>query len=479
MANHRYTGKKSSSAGRWLWWLATRLLLPLALLYGLVWWRIDSAVERQLGPLRQIAQVERGRTYILLDGRIGIGHLRVSGLPGASPTSQLRIGKLEIETPGLWWLLKASAFGVPEQLPRLLAISAINVEVEGALAGPESGFIGSYSAMPMEAAGCETYAFSRSDLQAMGLPASDTMVRLSFEHSDAGVVTFSLQQSTAGVGSMLARLGLALSSPGAVRPEELVSARIVELSLVFSDQGFIEARNGYCTDRVTTSLADFNRVHLDGVQALLRTVGLRPDADLLRAYGVFAARGGELRIETRPGSQATLPRLANMDREGLMQALAPYVRVDGIEPVRFAFARVKPMSLRQQQVAKQIARARLEDGVPLDEELSDVVSDPPRIPAPPQPPPPAIPMPDSFGRIAYADLGPYVGREIEVATIWGSRRRGLLREFAQARLLLDLPPERGGFVLTVPAETVLEVRVLEAPARQPDSSNDLTDAQAN
>jgi hypothetical protein len=155
------------------------------------------------------------------------------------------------------------------------------------------------------------------------------------------------------------------------------------------------------------------------------------------------------------------------------------VRVDGIEPVRFAFARVKPMSLRQQQVAKQIARARLEDGVPLDEELSDVVSDPPRIPAPPQPPPPAIPMPDSFGRIAYADLGPYVGREIEVATIWGSRRRGLLREFAQARLLLDLPPERGGFVLTVPAETVLEVRVLEAPARQPDSSNDLTDAQAN
>lgn len=479
MAATRYTGKKRGGPGRWLWWLLTRLGLPLAMVYGVVWWRIDTAVEKQLVPLKQIAQVDRGRTYFTWDGRVGIGHLRVSELPGGAEPGQLRVGQLEIETPGLWWLLNAAAFGPPEQLPRLLAVSAANIEIEGAVTGPEAGFIGAYSAMPMEAAGCETYAFGRADLRAMGLPDSDTVLRVAVEHSDAGVVTFSIRQSTNGVGQMLGRLGLALSSPGVVRSQDLMSARIVELSLTFTDEGFIAARNGYCTDRVTTSLADFNRVHVDGVQALLRTVGLRPDADLLRAYGVFADRGGVMSIETRPGAQATLPNLATMDRDGLMQALAPYVRIDGVDPVRFAFARVKPMSLRQQQVAKQIAQARIEDGVPLDEELSDVLSEPPRIPEPAPPPRVEPPRPDQSGRIAYADLGPYVGREVEVATIWGSRRRGVLKDFAQARLVLSLPPQRGGFDLTVPVETVFEVRVLEAPAQQPDSSNDLTDAQAN
>jgi hypothetical protein len=154
------------------------------------------------------------------------------------------------------------------------------------------------------------------------------------------------------------------------------------------------------------------------------------------------------------------------------------VRVTGIDPVRFAFAQVRPMSLREQQVAAEVARTRLEDGVPLDPEIEEVVSAPPNIPEP-QPPRQEIPLPARDGRIAYADLGPYLGREIEILTIYGSRRRGELINHAQARLVLRLPPSEGGFDLTVPAETVQTVRVLDAAAIQPDSSTDLTDAQAN
>lgn len=463
--------------GRWLWLLLSRVGLPLLALYGLLWWRVDATISKELKALEAVADVQRGRSFFTFEGEVGVGHLEITPrLTGVSGTS-LRMGRVAIETPGFWWLLKASVFGPPQQLPRRLGFNVANLVVEGAPSGPESGFIGTYSAMPFEAAGCGVNSFSRSNLVEMGLPPSDTVLSARFEHSDAGMLNFSLDLGTAGVGRMEWRLGLAVSA-SSVAAADVASGRLVNLGLAFIDEGFMQARNGWCTDRVTTSLADFNALHSDAVRALLRTVGLQPDADLLRAFAKFAAEGGEFRIETRPSAALGLLQLGSMDGEALRQALAPYVRVTGIDPVRFAFAQVRPMSLREQQVAAEVARTRLEDGVPLDPEIEEVVSAPPNIPEP-QPPRQEIPLPARDGRIDYADLGPYLGREIEILTIYGSRRRGELINHAQARLMLRLPPSEGGFDLTVPAETVQTVRVLDAAAIQPDSSPDLTDAQAN
>ena len=478
MARKASARTSRSSPGRWIFWGLTRVGLPLALLYGLLWWRVDSVISRQVEAAQAFAEVQRGGSFFTFDGQLGVHSLEVvPRLPGAQGL-RLRTGRVALETPGLGWMLKAAVFGMPQQLPRRMGISLANLEFEGVPSGPEAGFIGAYSAMPFEAAGCGVNAFSRSDLVDMGLPASDTVISARFEHSDAGIVNFSWDLGTPGVGRLEWRLGVSLPGGAGVSSDQLAQGRLANLSLAFIDEGFMQARNGWCTDRVTTSLADFNALHMEAVRGLLRTVGLQPDVDLLKAFGKFAADGGEFRIETRPSSALGLMQLASMQGDALRQALAPYVRVSGIDPVRFAFAEVRPMTLREQQVAAEVARTRLEDGVPLDPEIEEVVSDPPRIPAP-QPPKQEIPLPARDGRIAYEDLAPYIGRELEVLSIYGSRRRGELVSHAQAQLVLRLPPAQGGFDLTIPAETVQSVRVLDAAAIQPDSSTDLTDAQAN
>lgn len=477
----RTSTSRSSSrpgAGRWLWFGVTRVALPLLLLYGLIWWRVDATISKELKSLEPFAEVQRGRSFFTFDGKVGVSRLEIAPrVPGAG-AARLRTGRVAVETPGLWWLLKASVFGPPKQLPRRMGFSVANLEVEGAPTGPEAGFIGTYSAMPFEAAGCGVNSFSRVNLAEMGLPPSDTVLSARFEHSDAGMFNLSVDLGTPGVGRMEWRMGIALPASPSVAAAEVAGGRLVNLGLAFIDEGFMAARNGWCTDRVTTSLADFNALHADGVRGLLRTVGLQPDADLLRAFSKFAADGGEFRIETRPSSALGLMQLAMMSGEDLRQALAPYVRVTGTDPVRFAFAQVRAMSLREQQVAAEVARTRLEDGVPLDPEIEEVVGDPPNIPEP-KPARRELPVPARDGSLDYVDLGPYLGREIEVLTIWGSRRRGELINHAQARLVLRLPPSQGGFDLTMPAETVQSVRVLDAAAIQPDSSPDLTDAQAN
>ncbi|MCG6118001.1 MAG: hypothetical protein MEQ07_07380 [Aquimonas sp.] len=465
---------------RWLWLALTRVGLPIALLGLLLWWRLDALVDRQLQPLRSVADVQRGASFLNWRGEVGVRGLQLSPRPDLGPPGlpTLRAARVAVQTPGLGWLLRAMVFGPPEALPRRLGFSVANLEFDGIVPVEQGGFIGGYSGIPFEAAGCGVEGFSRQDLQAMGLPPTDTVLALLIEHADAGVVNFSINLHTPGVGQMQGRIGVGYSDGGAVRADALALGQLVEFNWSFIDEGFVAARNNWCTDRVTTSLADFNRVHLDGVRAVLRTIGLQPDADLLLAFGHFAARGGEFRIETRPGRNLGLLQLGMMQPDQLMQALAPYVRVTGVNPVRFAFARVRPMSLRDQQRAQQVAMARLQDGIPLDPELEEMVGDPPRVPEP-QVPRPQVPLPARDGSIGYADLGPYVGREIEITTVWGSRRRGQLVDFAQARILIRLRNYEGGFDLNVPAETITSVRLLDAAAIQPDSSTDLTDAQAN
>ncbi len=478
MARKASSRSSRRSFGRWTFLVLTRVGVPLLLLYGLLWWRIDSIISDQTRALQAFADVRRGSSFFNLKGEIGVERLELApNLPQAAGL-RVRTGRIALETPGIGWLLKAAVFGPPRQLPRRLGLRIANLEVEGGPSGPEAGFLGAYSAMPFESAGCGVSAFSRSDLVDMGLPANDTVMGLRFEHADAGIVNFSLDLGTAGAGRMEWRLGIALPPAAGPSTDQLALGRLASLSLAFIDEGFVQARNGWCTDRVTTSLADFNALHVEAVRALLRTVGLQPDADLLRAFGKFAAEGGEFRIETRPSSAIGILQLASMEGEALRLALAPYVRVTGTDPVRFAFVNVRPMSLRDQQIAAEVARTRLEDGVPLDPDIEEVVAEPPRIPEPVTPRP-EIPLPARDGRIAYADLLPYVGREVEVLSIYGSRRRGELISHAQAQLVLRLSPSQGGFDLTIPAETVQSVRVLDAAAIQPDSSNDLTDAQAN
>jgi|GEM_PF-2183699 len=476
-----YTQRKQAgrrSFGRLLFVALTRIGLPLALFYGLLWWRIDAAIDVQLQPLRQVADVQRGDTYFSFSGEVGVQSLSLTPIGAGADGPRLRSGTLALHTPNLWWLAKAALFGPPDELPRRLTLSAENLQISGLPQRPEAGIFGALSAMPFESAGCDVAEFSRADLASMGLPPIDTRLQLDLEHSEAGIVTLSLDLATAGAGRMEGRIGLALPAGSAPRSDQLSSGRLVNLSLGFIDEGFIETRNRWCTDRVTTSLADFNRIHVDGVRAHLRSLGLQPDADLLEAYGRFARVGGQLRIETRPVNASGLRQLPTMNREALSQALSPFMRVNDSEPVRFVFVAVKPMSLREQQFALQIAKARIEDGVPLDADLAEVVSEPPRVPLP-VPPRVEVPRPASDGSISYSQLGPYLGREISVTTTWGTRRRGILKEHAQAQMRLQLPISEGGFDLTVPAETVVEVRILAAVSRQPDSSTDLTDAQAN
>jgi hypothetical protein len=69
---------------------------------------------------------------------------------------------------------------------------------------------------------------------------------------------------------------------------------------------------------------------------------------------------------------------------------------------------------------------------------------------------------------------------VVVETTWNTQRRGVLKDATRARLVLALIASQGGFDLSMPRETVREVRILDV-ASPPisDPSADISNAQAN
>ncbi len=291
------------------------------------------------------------------------------------------------------------------------------------------------------------------------------------------MLAYLMNLETPGVGSMEARMGLRVPGEGRLRPEALIGATLGDASVVFRDEGFLAARNAYCAELLDIPVEQFLQAHLDGVQSLLLSQGLHAEDDLLHAWGQFTREGGEFRIETRPNATLGFQQFSMLSGESLMSALSPYVRVSGIDPVRLSLQRVNPSSLSEQKRAREIARAREEDGVPVAEDVVEKMIEP--VPTPEEMA--AIDVaPDAQGRVPFDALPAYEGRSVVVETTWNTQRRGVLKDATRARLVLALIPAQGGFDMSIPRETVREVRILDAAsAPVSDTSADISNAQAN
>ncbi len=456
---------------RLLLWLG----LPLALLYGLLWWRISAGIDKELKQVAGLVEVARDSTYFTFSGDVGITGVRMRPVLGGEV--MVRARRMEVHTPGLWWLIRASLFGFPNELPNRIGFSVTNLEIEGLPTGPQEGLIGAYTGLPMEAAGCKADAWDRTDLQMMGLQVGDSVLTVQAEQSSPGVFAYLMNLKTPGVGGLEARVGLRVPGEAVVRPEALLATTLGDASVTFRDEGFLAARNQFCAEQLGVTSDVFVQKHLDGVQSLLLSLGLVAEDDLLHAWGQFTREGGEFRIETRPSASLGFQQISLLSGESLMSALSPYVRVSGIDPVRLSLRRVSAASLTEQKRSREIARAREEDGLTVAEDLVDKMIAP--VPTPEEKAALDI-APDAQGRVPFDALPAYEGRSVVVETTWNTQRRGVLKDATRARLVLALIASQGGFDLSMPRETVREVRILDV-ASPPisDPSADISNAQAN
>lgn len=444
-------GKRGGpSAGSAVFWLLTRVVLPLAVLYALLWWRADSAVEKQLANLRPYVDIQRGVTVLGLNGDVGFRNLQLTPhAGGALPPVTVKAERVVLHTPGLVWLVRSSLFGVPDEIPSRFGFSLTRMGLEGSPDALQAAMAGGNVLFPFDLAGCEP-AMTPAVAIGLGVEGMASDVSVVAHNDGSGTLRLRIESASPLLVSYAGDIRLALAT-GTNPGLQMAGASFQSMDMVITDEGFVNRRNVYCAGKLGIGVDEFLPRHLDAVRAAFAADGLVPGAAMSEAYAGFSKDGGALTVQVKPRRAMPFLQMQGMTAANMGLYFDATVRHDDGFAAPLVF-------------------------LPADQQ-APVAADP-ATPATPAPTAteaaPAAPAADVVRvapgqEIPYDDLPAYIGSRVQIETSLGSVRRGELTGASSLSVVLKLVPEDGGFVMSLPKYNVVRVRLTSSPTATPDS----------
>lgn len=453
MASKRKRSGTGSGAGPALFWLLTRLVLPLALLYALLWWRADAAVEKQLGSLRPYMDIQRGMTVLGLNGDVGFRQLQLTPHAGGPfPAVTMKAERAVLHTPGLVWLVRSSLFGVPEEIPSRVGFSLSSMALDGSPAALQAAMSGGQVLFPFDLAGCEA-AMSPAVAIGLGVDRMATDFSMLVLNDGSGVLRMRLDSDNPRLVRFGGDVRLALA-PGSNPGLQLAGASFQSLDMVITDQGFVNRRNVYCAEKLGVGVEEFLPLHLDAVRQAFVADGLVPGAAMSQAYAGFSKDGGTLTVQVKPRRPMPFLQMQGVASDNMSLYFDATIRHDN------GFA--APLEFMPADQYAGAGTALAPTAAPTAGPTPGAAAEAPAAPA-------ANAVRVAPGQeIPYDDLPSYIGSVVAIETSLGSVRRGELTGASSLSLVVKLVPEDGGFVMSLPKYNVVRVRLASSPNATPD-----------
>ena len=457
-------GKRGGSAiGGALFWVFTRLVLPLALVYAVLWWRTGVVIDRQLDALRPYMDIRRGSTVLGLNGDVGIRDLVLQPQPG-SPMPAIRVtaDRAVVRTPGILWVLRAATIGVPDEIPSRFGFSLTGAGVDGSTEALDAAMVGGHVMFPFDLAGCEP-GMSLDVANALGLREASSNFAFTMEYGGADHLRLRIEAETPEQALLAGDISLSLG-PGSEPSLRLATAGFESLNLVIEDKGFGARRNAHCAKKLGLAPETFVERHLEAVRGLFAADGLVPGAAMDQAYAGFVRDGGRLTIQARPLRPGPLMQLQGVGLEDLGLFMDASVKHNDNFTAPLSFLPADQFAVATP--ADTPAAAAAPAAPAADAAAVPATGDAARASAGLEP----------GAEIPYEDLPRHIGAEVEVSTNIGTVRRGVLTGASSISIILRLAPAEGGFPLSMPKTTIVKVR-LAPPLTETPEPQDHAQAQ--
>lgn len=456
-----------SRLGSAVFWLFTRVVVPLALVYGVLWWRAGVAIDRQIAALSPYLEIRRGSTVLALNGDVGLRSLVVRPQTGSPlPPVTLTAERAVLRTPGLLWVLRSAVFGVPDEIPSRFGFSLGAVGLDGPPEALQAAMMGGHVLFPFDLAGCEPQ-LSLEVANALGLRDGTSDFSLLMEYGGASNLRLTVEADTPDQAKISGDINLSLA-PGGDPATQLAMAGFESMRFVVEDRGFGAHRNAYCAEKLGLSKDEFIEHHLKAVRALYAAEGLVPGVAMDQAYAGFVRSGGKLAIQARPLRPGPLMQLQGIELDGLSLFVDASVKHNDnfAAPLVFLAADQYAAAAPATDVAVPAEGALPTEGAGADGPATPAAA----AAAEGETADAAMKTGPAPGdEIAYDDLPKHLGAEIEVSTTLGTVRRGVLTGASSISIVIKLAPEEGGFPLSMPKYNIVKVRLAPPPTETPES----------
>lgn len=422
---------------------------------GYVYFEVKSELDQAIAMARPFADVRYGAITSTVDGNIAIEKIHIVPRGTAEP---IRIGAIEIHTPGPLFLLRGAKFQGRGQLPEKISAVLRGLELDlrsNWVDKLDELLIAQASTAGQSRMNCgELKHFGPKQYRLLDYDrlVSDITVGYALDARDPYIDIY-VEWVAQEVGSV--RIDLALLDSGIRSLAKLGANQTLLTSFTarYRDDSFTQRLQRYCAQALEISAAEYIAAEIEhSTEHFRRSWGITPGPGLREAYRRFLEEPGEIEITAGPMNPVDLATLALYKPEDIVSLLNLAVRVNQqpVDDLSFALAD----EVRDHAVGSELM-AQLDDlrpslkqtVIPAQTEKQGM---PDSKPSPPKP---------RFHRVAKEELSRYLGRQVRVHTSDANLRDGELARVNEGKIIIERRLLGGKMAVQVALRNITKVEV--------------------
>ncbi|MBI3029728.1 MAG: hypothetical protein HYY64_09480 [Candidatus Rokubacteria bacterium] len=391
--------------------------------------KVTTALEDAIIQISPVAETRYASVSVTPGGTIRVEDIEIR--PRAF-NDGLHMEGIEIETPGLWFLLTGTAKLRDGELPGHLraTLRGLTFKLDGPMAETLDRFIAaamrSSGVAPVSNCGDVRY-FDLNAYQRLGYQSFVFDVSLGYRfEKGGGPLRITTEWRMRDLGMAAVNVEFADASPN-LKNAMGTRARLRAFDVVYRDLSFTDRLKRYCTQASRMSREQYIESEVNRIAAEYRAQwGLVPGPGLRQAYREFLTRPGEVRLQITPSVELDMQALQLFKPEDIVSMLNLSVTVNG--------KAVTDLSMR-------------------------AVSSTPARPTPPSPAAPA-PVTSEFRAVPATDLTQYLGKTVRLHLTHGTTREGRLLQVLDGMARVERRFPGGTMTLGIPLKQIERAEVL-------------------
>lgn len=437
--------------------LVTALLLAPVVLVGLVTYYIRGEarqlVEQTVAALAPFAEIRHSGVSVTLGGDV-----RVHGIDirPRIVNDSVRIEAINVETPGLWYLLTGTDELREGKLPANARIELRGVEV--GLSGAIADALDRFLAMAVQTGGTAPM----SNCGDVGYLDIKTHRRLGYANfvfdigagyrldSRRGPLIVQAEWRTRDLATASVELEF---SGAALKVNEMLASdpRLRRFSLRYQDLSFTDRLKLFCAQAAGITPEQYLEREFDRSDATWQAQwGFVPGSGLRAAYRDFLQRPGEIVIEGTPPNEIDLQAMRLFKPQDVAAMLNLRVNVNG-----------KPVNDLSMTVMDDENVAAAPTPAPVTAPRATPM--PVEKPAPATAKPAPTPAPtttDGYRTITARELGAHIGATVRLRLVRGVVREGSLLQVTAGTARVERRYQGGSMTLVIPLNEITHAEVL-------------------
>ncbi|GEM_PF-6435762 len=411
--------------------------------------QVTRTLEEAITAIAPLAEVHYDNISVTLGGKI---HVFDIDIRPRLANENLRVESLDIETPGLWFLLTGTRKLSDGKLPEHLRVTLNGFTVVNGGAVTES--LDRVIALSAQKSG-QTLMSNCGDLDYLDFKAYRRLgyqnlvfdIVAGYRFEPRGPLRAQLQWRTRDLatatidfefGAALPTFNDLMTSPPSLRT----------FTLTYQDLSITERLKKFCTEASGASVEQYIDSEVNRSDGAYQAAwGFVPGPGIRDAYRAFLVKPGEIRVQATPPAGVELQALRMFKPDDVVSMLNLRVSVNdtAVSDLSMTVAN-KPAEAAPAPTAKTAAKAGPSPALPHKPTPSEIIQ--------------RAQKRDPYRVVAVKDIGQHVNEKVRLTLARGTVREGLLVQVTNGTVRVERQYRSGQMVIAIPTKQIVQAEVL-------------------